>query len=94
VDPSAPVTLVALSRVNDCDAWRKTYDSKAEFRRAADITRESVRQAIDDPNNVLVVYTFGTADQPGRAARAPPLRDAIQESGVAGPPRMELHEHA
>jgi hypothetical protein len=30
---------MALNRVNDYDAWRKTYDSKTDFRQAAGTTR-------------------------------------------------------
>jgi hypothetical protein len=32
---------MALNRVNDYHAWRKTYDSKADFRQAAGITRSA-----------------------------------------------------
>jgi hypothetical protein len=42
------VTVTALNRVNDYDAWRKTY-SKADFRQAAGITpRSCFRRAPGD----------------------------------------------
>ncbi len=47
------VTLVALNRVSDYDAWSTTYDSNADLWQAAGITRESVHQATDDPNRVF-----------------------------------------
>ena len=47
------VTLVALNRVSDYDAWSTTYDSNADLWQAAGTTRESVHQATDDPNRVF-----------------------------------------
>jgi quinol monooxygenase YgiN len=88
------VTVVALNRVNDYDAWRKTYDSKADFRQAAGITRESVHQATDDPNSVLLTHRFATADQAQAFLAGPGLRAAMEEAGVVGPPRIEIYQDA
>jgi hypothetical protein len=50
------VTVVPLNRAHNNDTWRETYDSNADFRRAAGITRESVHQATDEPNRVLLTH--------------------------------------
>ena len=56
------MTVVALNGVSDCEAWRKAYDSKADLRQAADIVSESVHQATNSPNSVLVTHGFATTD--------------------------------
>ena len=87
------MTVVALNRVNDYDAWRKTYDSKADFRQAAGIIRESVHQATDDPNSVL--FTHGFASRPGSSVPSQPRATGGDGAGgVVGPPRIAIYQDA
>ncbi len=47
-------------RVRDYTAWRKVYDDVAPMQKAGGVTEESVYQAKDDPNDVLVLHSFRT----------------------------------
>jgi len=56
--------------------------------------RESVYQSKDDPNDVLVLHTFTSAEEAERFVASPELRDAIGRAGVEGAPRVEIFEEA
>jgi hypothetical protein len=48
--------MVVLHRVKDYRAWRQVYDEFEPVQKAGGVIAESVYQAKDDPNNVLVLH--------------------------------------
>jgi hypothetical protein len=86
--------LVVLHRVKDFGLWRQTYGTVAPLQKASGVTAESVYQAKDDPNNVLVLHTFNTMAEAEAFAAKPELREAMIKGGVEGAPRLEFFEQA
>jgi hypothetical protein len=58
------------------------------------VTHESVHRAKDDPSNVLVIHGFATAADAEAFLAGPELRDAMQQAGVEGQPRIEIYHDA
>lgn len=87
-------TVLVLHRVRDYGVWRQTYDTLATMQKASGVTAESVYQAKDDPNNVLVLHTFNTMAAAEAFAAKPELREAMVKGGVEGAPRVEFFEQA
>ena len=82
-------------RVADYDAWRRVYDSVGELQREGGVTEEAVYRAEDDPNNVLVMHRFGSAEEAHSFFQNEELRKAMQEAGVdIGSLRLEFYEGA
>jgi len=86
--------LVVHHRVRDYRAWRKVYDEVGPLQKGAGVTAESVYQAKDDPNTVLVMHSFATMAAAEAFAANPALQDAMQKGGVDGAPRVEFFESA
>ena len=87
-------TLVVLHRVRDYRAWRQAYEEFEPVQKAGGVIAESVYQAKDDPNNVLVLHSFDTMAAAEAFVAKPELRDAMQKAGVEGEPRIEFFEEA
>jgi heme-degrading monooxygenase HmoA len=85
---------VIRHRVRDYDAWRKVYNSVGDMQKSGGVTEESVYQSKDDPNDVLVLHTFNSAEEAERFVASPELRDAMGRAGVEGAPRVEIFEEA
>ena len=86
--------IVVLHRVRDYEAWRRVYDEAEPLQKAGGVTAESVYRAKDDPNNVLVLHSFGTMAEADAFVASPELREAMQRGGVDGAPRIEFFEEA
>jgi hypothetical protein len=87
-------TVVVLQRVEEYRAWRRVHDAFGPLKKAGGVTAESVYQAKDDPNSVLVLASFDSMAAAEAFVAAPELRDAMQKAGVEGVPRIEFFEEA
>ena len=88
------VTAMVQHRVADYNTWRKAYDGFAGVQKAGGVTRESVHRAKDDPSNLLVVHGFATPADAEAFFASTELRDAMQQAGVQGQPRIEIYQDA
>lgn len=77
--------------VEDYDKWKTVYDSMppttaggAEFVR--------VNRKVGDGNMVTVVSGFDSLDTLNGFVGDPRLKDAMQQAGVIGEPRIEIYE--
>jgi hypothetical protein len=87
--------IVVLHRVRDYAAWRRVYDGAgASIQQAGGVTAHSVYRAKDDPNNILVLHSFGTMAEAEAFTSNPALRAAMEQGGVEGAPRIEFFEEA
>jgi len=48
--------------ITDLATWSRAYATFSEVRRAAGVSRESVRQPVDDPCYIVVDLEFETSD--------------------------------
>lgn len=84
-----------LHRVADYDAWRRVYDSVADMQRQGGVTAQAVFQAVGDPNNVLVMHRFASAEQAHAFFEIPELQQTLKDAGVdVGSLRVEFYEDA
>ena len=74
--------------VEDYAAFRKTFDSKEDIRQAAGAVKSTVYQSVDDPNEIVVQVEFPSADAAKAFSTSEGLRNAIQQAGVKGQPRI------
>jgi quinol monooxygenase YgiN len=82
--------VTAGDLLEDQAIWKEL----AAFQKAGGVTAESVYQAKDDPNNVLVLHSFDSMAAAEAFVASPELREAMQKAGVEGMPRIEFFEEA
>ena len=58
------------------------------------MTRQSVYRSNDDPNSVLIMHGFATTAAAETFLGGAELRDAMQQAGVQGQPRVEIYQDA
>jgi heme-degrading monooxygenase HmoA len=84
-----------LHRVAHYDAWRRVYDSVADLQTAGGVTDHTVYRAEGDPDNVLVMHHFGSAQEAHAFFEGSELRQAMQDAGVdASSLRLEFYDEA
>jgi quinol monooxygenase YgiN len=88
------VMTVFLHRVKDYSGWRKVYDEFEPVQKQGGVLAQSVYQAKDDPNNVLVLHNFANITNAESFLANPALKAAMQRAGVEGTPRIEIFEEA
>ena len=76
--------------VEDYATFRETFDGKEEIRQAAGAINSTVYQSVDDPNEIIVQVEFPTADAAKAFSTSQGLRDAIQQAGIQGQPRIVI----
>ncbi len=83
--------LAINHEVEDYNKWKAVYDSMppttvggAKFSR--------VNRKVDDANIVTVVAGFDSLDTLNTFVGDSRLRDAMQQAGVVGEPRIEIYE--
>ena len=83
-------TLIVRHPVTDFDAWRVVYNEVAALRDQHGCTSERVLQLPTDANDVVAIHDFPTVEQAEAFASDPALKAAMERSGVAGAPRIEI----
>jgi hypothetical protein len=86
------VTAMVQHHVTDYDAWRKAYDKFETTQKTGGVTHQSVYRASDDPNNLLITHGFATTADAETFLAGTELRDAMQQAGVQGQPRIEIYQ--
>ena len=88
-------TTFVLHTVADYDAWRQVYDGVAGLQARGGVTDQAVYQAADNPNSVLVMHEFGSAEEAHAFFENAELREAMGEGGVdLSSFRLEFYEQA
>jgi hypothetical protein len=88
------VTAWYPHHVADYEVWRKAYDGFGDVQKAGGVTRQSVYRSIDDPNDVLIMHGFADMADAEKFLAGAELRDAMQQAGVQGQPRVEIYQDA
>jgi hypothetical protein len=82
------VRLFVRHSVDDYDAWRRTYDEFDKQRGPMGGTGDAVFQSVDDPNDVTLWHGFDTAEAARAFVSSNELRNAMQQAGVQGEPKV------
>ena len=80
--------LLGRISVEDYAHFRNTFDGKEDMRRAAGATGSTIYQSVDDPNEVVVQLEFPTPDAARAFSTSEGLRNAMQQAGIQGEPRI------
>jgi len=88
VPATAGVTMVVRHEVTDYAAWRKVYDGFRGTQRELGVTKQSVYQAVDNPNDVTVLHGFKSAAAAKAFLASEKVKTAMQGGGVKGPPQI------
>jgi hypothetical protein len=83
-------TLTVRHHVRDYAAWRKVYDEVESLRAQHGCTAQRVMRLPDDGNELLATHEFPTVEQAASFAHDPGLREAMEQAGVEGMPRIEI----
>ena len=86
----ALVTL--LHRFADYDTFRRVYDSADGLRQSGGVTDHSVHRMADAPNNIMVLHYFDSLETARAYLSNPELKDAMQQAGMQGEPRIEFYD--
>ena len=88
-------TAFVHHKVRDYGLWREVYDSVADLQQQGGVTEKAVYRSEDDPNTLLVMHRFSSADQAHAFFADPGLRDAMERAGVdSASLRVEFYEEA
>jgi hypothetical protein len=91
---AASVIAIIEHRVANYGVWKKAFDAHAGARAEGGIVGAAVSRAVDDPD-LVVIYLEGTSLEQLRAfLGSADLKNAMQNAGVQGPPRITLAQSA
>lgn len=75
-------------RVESYDAWRPLFDEHRRVREQHGATGHRLYKVADDPNNIVIVNEFESAEGAKAFAADPSLREIMGRAGVMGPPQV------
>ena len=78
--------LLSRFRVQDYDAWREVFVSKADLRKENGCNGTHIFFNVDDKNEVTINFQWETAEQALAFFESDAARVAMQEAGVIGRP--------
>lgn len=84
-------TKVIISHaVSDFATWKPGFEAHAPVREAAGFKLVFLGQSVDDPNTITICMDVPSADAARAFLANPDLQKAMQESGVTGPPTIQI----
>lgn len=83
-------TAVIESHVKDYATWKSHYDQHQPMRVKGGATNDRVYQSPTDPSRVCVLMDFPSLRQAETFLHGSDLRQAMEEAGVIGAPRITI----
>ena len=78
--------LFVRHTVADFDAWKPLFDDHDATRRSFGITEAGLHRAVDNPNDLTVVFEVESVDRAREFTESADLRETMQRAGVQGRP--------
>lgn len=85
-------TMAIRHPVQEYATWRKVYDEVEDLRAKHNYTGDRVLRDAEDASTLLVLHEFASIDEARAFAGDPGLKQAMENAGVAGPPRIEFYD--
>ncbi|MFQ5855124.1 MAG: antibiotic biosynthesis monooxygenase [Anaerolineae bacterium] len=79
-------------RVKDYPTWKSTFDAFIENRKAGGEKTYQILHPVDDPNNLVLIFEWDTAENAQTFLSSPQLREAMGEAGVLEAPEIYILE--
>jgi len=78
--------LFIRHKVADFSAWKAVYDSHADSRASAGLTELHLLTSIDNPNEVVILFSVADLNKAKAFAASDDLRAVMQKAGVIDKP--------
>jgi heme-degrading monooxygenase HmoA len=86
------IHMLIRSKVADFVKWKPVYDAHAPARQNAGLKEEHLLRSIDNPNEVIVLFSAEDLDKAKAFAASDDLRQAMQRAGVSDKPDVYFLE--
>jgi len=83
-------TLAAQITIDDYAKWRPVFDKHKPLRDKAGLSNVRVYRDADNPKELIVWSETSDAAKAREALTGSEIKNAMQEAGVVGPPRIHL----
>jgi quinol monooxygenase YgiN len=83
-------TLAAQITIGDYKKWRPVFDKYKPLRDKAGLTSVRVYRDADDPQELIVWSETSDTAKAREALSSPEIRNAMQEAGAVGPPKIHI----
>lgn len=80
--------VIVQHTVSDYSIWRPVFIAHGEKRRLHGATGHTILRAADNPNNVIIINNFATAEGAHAFAADPSLKDVMMSAGVTSAPQI------
>ena len=84
--------LFVHHQVKDYPKWRQVYDEMDGVRRSLGMTGARVFHTAANPNEIVIITDWPTADNARAYAQSPDLKQAMQNAGVLSQPEVLILE--
>jgi len=82
--------ILIRHKVEDFSKWKPAYDGHASARASAGLKEEHLLRNIDNPNEVILLFSAQDLDKAKAFAASPDLRERMQKGGVTDKPDIYL----
>ena len=86
--------VIVQHHVADYDTWYPLFIEHGQVRRQHGATGHTINRQIEDPNSLVIVNDFTTADQARAFMQDPSLPDVMHRAGVDSQPNIWLVDEA
>lgn len=86
--------VIVAHHVADYDRWYPVFKEHGEVRRSHGAQGHTVTRGLEDPNQVVVVNDFATAEGARAFMSDPSLPGVMERAGVDGAPTIYLVDEA
>jgi hypothetical protein len=83
-------TLAVQLKIGDYAKWRPVFDKHKALRDKAGFTNTQIYRQADSANEVLIWSDVGDVAKAREALAGQEIRNAMQEAGVLGPPKIHV----
>lgn len=84
--------LIAQLHVRDYDTFKSVFDQLRPVRQEHGATSHRLHRGLDDPNKIVVVTEYATADEARAFAQSTSLKEAQERAGVDAPSDIVVYE--
>jgi quinol monooxygenase YgiN len=84
------VHVILTHEVQNFDKWKTLFDDGEGMRSGAGIKTSGVYRSVENPNQVVIMTEFPSADAVSGFLANPELKAAMEKGGVIGKPDIKI----
>jgi heme-degrading monooxygenase HmoA len=86
------IHMLIRHKVADFAKWKPVYDAHASARQSAGLKEEHLLRNVEDPNEVILLFSAQDLNKAKAFAVSDDLREAMQKAGVSDKPNVYFLE--